>query len=380
MPPQQLTRDQLYELVWTTPIRQLAPTFGISDVALTKLCRRLGIPTPGRGYWAQKAAGASPHRTPLPPPSPGQRLAPVSVGAHRPPPSKETPPRLQVPVPRTLRKAHEAIRALALALPDTAVDEHGRLTVRGASGSTFVVTMELHRRALLVLDGLAHALVSRGHEVALREDGVGKQKLLTLAAIVDGHTIALSMVEPLVRSGRPREDEEGEEGQNEGLWGPKYNHAPAGSLRLSVLEARIGRDAWADTPTRPLDDQLGSIVLAIEAEAGRRAGLERQEEERRHAAEVRRLREEEEARMVRLREVQAQRMAALEEDLQTMAARWAAARQIEDFVSAAEQVLVGALRDEAAAAWLGWARQCAQRLDPLSDPTTVAKSLPLESV
>lgn len=62
-----LTRAQLFERVWTTPRLRLAQEFGISDVALAKLCRRRRIPCPPRGYWAKRAAGQSPVRRALPP-------------------------------------------------------------------------------------------------------------------------------------------------------------------------------------------------------------------------------------------------------------------------------------------------------------------------
>jgi hypothetical protein len=54
-----LSRKQLYELVWSEPMKILAPRFGISDVALKKACTRAEIPTPGLGHWAKKAAGKS---------------------------------------------------------------------------------------------------------------------------------------------------------------------------------------------------------------------------------------------------------------------------------------------------------------------------------
>jgi hypothetical protein len=54
-----LSRKELYELVWSEPMRILAPRFGISDVALKKACARAEIPTPGLGHWAKKAARKS---------------------------------------------------------------------------------------------------------------------------------------------------------------------------------------------------------------------------------------------------------------------------------------------------------------------------------
>ena len=59
-------RAQLYEQVWQQPMSKLARTYGISDVALAKVCRRLKVPLPGRGYWA-KPLYRRPKRPPLPP-------------------------------------------------------------------------------------------------------------------------------------------------------------------------------------------------------------------------------------------------------------------------------------------------------------------------
>jgi len=37
----ELTREELYEQVWTVPMQRLAERYGISDVALAKTCRKL---------------------------------------------------------------------------------------------------------------------------------------------------------------------------------------------------------------------------------------------------------------------------------------------------------------------------------------------------
>jgi len=47
------SRSDLFDLVWSTPILKLAKEIGISDVALAKACRKMGIPLPGRGHWAK---------------------------------------------------------------------------------------------------------------------------------------------------------------------------------------------------------------------------------------------------------------------------------------------------------------------------------------
>src|SRR4029077_1400253 len=52
-----LTRAELYEKVWATPMRTLAQEFRMSDVGLAKDCRKHNIPVPPVGYWRRKETG-----------------------------------------------------------------------------------------------------------------------------------------------------------------------------------------------------------------------------------------------------------------------------------------------------------------------------------
>jgi len=58
-----LTRQFLYELVWSTPMATLAKEFGITDVGLAKRCRTVDVPIPYRGLlgpsWRRAKAGAN---------------------------------------------------------------------------------------------------------------------------------------------------------------------------------------------------------------------------------------------------------------------------------------------------------------------------------
>lgn len=60
------SREALYELVWTTPVKTLATQHGISDVAFAKTCKHHNIPLPPRGHWAKLEAGKKVYRQPLP--------------------------------------------------------------------------------------------------------------------------------------------------------------------------------------------------------------------------------------------------------------------------------------------------------------------------
>lgn len=59
-------REQLYLEIWETPLIKLAVKYGISAVALGKVCRKLQILLPGRGYWTKKEFGKSVGCIPLP--------------------------------------------------------------------------------------------------------------------------------------------------------------------------------------------------------------------------------------------------------------------------------------------------------------------------
>ena len=59
-------RAELYNQVWAEPVEVVAARYGVSNVYLAKVCRRLQVPVPGRGYWAKRAAGKEVKTEPLP--------------------------------------------------------------------------------------------------------------------------------------------------------------------------------------------------------------------------------------------------------------------------------------------------------------------------
>jgi len=59
-------REKLYEEVWSKPVVDVAVHYGVSDVAIHKICRALNVPVPPRGYWAKIRAGDKIKKEPLP--------------------------------------------------------------------------------------------------------------------------------------------------------------------------------------------------------------------------------------------------------------------------------------------------------------------------
>jgi AcrR family transcriptional regulator len=77
-----LSRKELYQRVWSRPLSSVAKELGVGGNALAKICNRLLVPYPPRGYWRRVGAGKAPRRPPLPP-APETAARQVTISAKR---------------------------------------------------------------------------------------------------------------------------------------------------------------------------------------------------------------------------------------------------------------------------------------------------------
>lgn len=68
-----LEAEELRTLIWSAPSTRVARDFGVSDVAVAKRCKRLGLTKPPRGFWAKVESGEIPHPCGNPPPTKGRK-------------------------------------------------------------------------------------------------------------------------------------------------------------------------------------------------------------------------------------------------------------------------------------------------------------------
>ena len=71
-------RDQLNDEIWSVPILQLAKQYGLSDVGLAKICTKMKIPRPPRGYWVKRSYG-QPTTKPILRPAPADTPTEITV-------------------------------------------------------------------------------------------------------------------------------------------------------------------------------------------------------------------------------------------------------------------------------------------------------------
>jgi len=76
-----VSREALYEMVWSEPMLRVADLFGVSSSYMARVCTLLNVPRPERGYWAKLAVGKAPKQPPLPEPRPGDPLEWTRDGA-----------------------------------------------------------------------------------------------------------------------------------------------------------------------------------------------------------------------------------------------------------------------------------------------------------
>jgi|GEM_PF-5215271 len=53
-----VSREALYEMVWSEPMLRVVARFGVSPCYMTRVCTLVNVPRPERGYWAKLAVGS----------------------------------------------------------------------------------------------------------------------------------------------------------------------------------------------------------------------------------------------------------------------------------------------------------------------------------
>lgn len=349
-------RELLYEEVWQSPVSKVAEKYGLSDVAIAKVCRKLKIPVPGRGYWARKSAGYAVEKEPLLP----FKNAPVFYRSERtrPPklPNDPTDPELlqiaavetkALPIPAS---EHPLVEKARKQLMRGKSDEYGRL---GWSSSTrcldIHVSAELLDRALSVMNTLIFALENESLKVSVTDEST------SVGAF--GQTIRFGIEEELhLKERRKEQSYSGTKTVNV--------YERSGRIAFRVWSNATGERAhWSDGKKKQLEQLLPLCIGGI----FRHARLKRIEDVQRKAqeAEWERQRFEHEERSRREREEQKRF-----ENLELCVSSWQKEQQIREFIKAYE--LACERKDESTipeserGKWIQWARGKADWLDPLS--------------
>lgn len=203
-------REELYNEIWEQPLVKVAAKYGISAVMLGKVCRKLQIPLPGRGYWAKKEFGKSVERFPL---KEAQNLPVVQRFKQMPsepqatlvPPPEPTDSEyrriLEIESQTTAinpeTKRHKLVAATAKSLAGAKPDNRGILQARWDQSCLDVrVSKNTLDRALNILNAVIESLEAEGFPVRVRS---GRHSTVAQAL---GHDVPFSIVEKTREKGR----------------------------------------------------------------------------------------------------------------------------------------------------------------------------------
>jgi len=172
-------RQKLYEQVWEKPMTTLAAEYGLSDVGLRKICKRLSIPLPPQGYHLRMHKG---QRPPLPPSKDGVKEHVTHIYEPEQRSVNELPQPIEVPeiafeersenrivVSDTPATLHQHIAEAKSQLKKNKPDNYGRVSTYWKRGNDISVFPESIERALLLMNTLVRALVKRGFTVSVDE-------------------------------------------------------------------------------------------------------------------------------------------------------------------------------------------------------------------
>lgn len=367
----ELTRTELYELIWTEPMTKVAPRFGLSDVGLAKVCKRYDIPRPPVGYWAQKQVGKEPDRTPLPSAEDEAKNS-IEFSTEekiKSPPSLTAADRVrdeqlkklvafeeqqenQIVVSENPSKYHPFVRDTKAALTERHTNRLGlhspTWTANGARLDIQVTKASLPR-ALRIMDVFIKALEQRGHKIAIEANEYRRD--VHFAILGEQFGIRLREKTKMVRI---------PESERKSLYDSKVSYEPTGLFELQLRRRQTGfaEMTWKDGKRIKLEEQLNNVMIGLIV------AVEKERDWRHQQEEYERQRRENEAKRWQQEQDRRKEEQKINELNQMVLNRDQAAR-IRDFIADVRDRRSPIDEGSDLAHWMDWALKHANELDPL---------------
>jgi hypothetical protein len=366
-----IQRKQLYKQVWAKPLSKLAKDYGISDVGLKKICKKLNVPTPPRGYWARVYGGQKLNRVALPRLKYGQDDTYYLDPRNEPTPVPEIEDDTRqlidkmtrnkgIPIPKRLVRPHPLVENTLSKMQKSTPDKYTIIRAYCNSCLDIRVSKNSVKRACRIANALIKTLEKHGFEILIKD----RETKIIVPGIDD--EVRIYFKEKVKQVDHKMTAKELADEKRRGwCYAPKYDYEPTGILGLFIDEysGRGLKKQWRDTKKNKIEHRLVDFLIGIIriADCSRRERLEREEERRRWEEEQRRR-----AELERLRQIELEKRAVLEQQAQ----RWEQSRQIRGFIEAvrakAKQADQMYFKRSQLNDWVKWAGEHAERLDPLS--------------
>lgn len=375
---EELSREELYELVWQTPMSKLGPQLGTDGPSLAALCRKRYVPTPPLGYWQKRAVGRAPPTPPLP-----STEMPAAAPAARP----TAPARLRTKQPLPV----SALSAEVEVAPETqpGVEDDNSLDPMHNLHPKVKAWVAEHRQEqekrreesrrrkhdpwgwtppplsnLTERDTYRFRVTSTLFRAVEKEGGKIGEALLAgkVTFLVSEQELKCAIAEKMTRSAKPTEEAK--------KWTAYPDHHQTGLVSSGFLRVKFdtyvgGRSReWVEAPKKKMAAVLPEIVGAIIA-AGpilAEAAREREEQRRRYQQE-----EAEHYACKRRQEIDDKRW----DGFQERAGNWKEHERLLAFIAELRRRLETegdpTNEDRPLSEWIAWAEERAEILDPFRE-------------
>lgn len=402
-----LTREQLYEMLWTDGVGKTEKALGLKQQELQRICQDYAIPKPSSAYWYGILYEKNPQKTPLPasekegpihtedylkkrrvkqekpvvvtpvaPPEETKESAPV-----KPPKGKYPPRELPPEEPPTVYTVPEKLYAKDPLILDTKArlrEENSRRDNPWYKKNPYKNTpdkwldikvyREQEDRALRVFQSIWRAAEAKGYHMEIKVDKGDYRTDCKTYFIVREHHIRVQLKEINQRT----KDES--RSWSSSMW--------TGTGRLKFLCNReVSTHSWSyynnervatqDTEHSRIEDKIERIIEVLEEIADKR---DQAEVERKLAEERRKIEEELERQEEERKRQEAERLAKIEarrdeerdlvRKLLFNADRAHVAALIREYASQFETAMAGKMDEEEFQRQLQWMREKADYIDP----------------
>ncbi|GGG40646.1 hypothetical protein [Bizionia arctica] len=349
-----MTRNELYNLVWSKPVSQILKQYPIKITTFKKLCEDNVIPLPKNGYWSKIRFNKEVDIIPLP--KSDKENIDISLSEKLKGLSElnllireiKNDKSLPLKVPENFTKTDKIIVRTKKYFSESAKIKYPKTIEEPKEGVFYIsVSKLLERRAYLFADTLIKLVRARGHDVAVvtnhKYHNYNGTKL-----IIFGEYFNIRIREP---------DNRVMEKHDTYDW-MQAKYYPSGKLTLNY-DRRIYGKTWGDTETKFVEDRLPDILAFFEIRA-KRIKKERIEREIWHKEYERKKKIEEELKAKRNQELK---------DFKSVinhSSRWQKAMDLRNYIQTVESnaiknnKLTQELKD-----WLEWINDKADWYDPL---------------
>jgi hypothetical protein len=245
-----ISRRQLHDLVWSSPMTEVAARYQLSDRGLAKICTRHKIPVPERGWWAKKAAGKEVRIPPLP--LAETYLDQITLQIHDDFRDWLTSDERSDLDARLQREREEAWRVSVLEENSRAKRAPRKLQFRAVSAGA-------RERSVRIAHAIIDACERRGYIIDSASEPLGT------SITVCGEKIPIKLVEQQEGADHiltPREERERQAGRGWNI--PKRDFTPTGRLTLSIEGyAANERRSFSDGQKQRLEDCLQDFMIAL---------------------------------------------------------------------------------------------------------------------